>query len=149
MGNFHEKKYSTAVYQAIFSNFFQASLVFIQTLIFAKDLPKAFQSISKNHYVKSVRIRSFLFHIFPHSEWIRRDSGKIGIRKIQNTNTFHAVHFLFLKKLLSKCRLAFLRYFSHLIKNQEESTSHTIWRNNICIVSVLTKILKVHSTWDK
>ena len=53
--------------------------------------------------VKSVRIRSYFVRVFPHLDWIRRDtlspnmgkcgSGKIRTRKTPNTDTFLAVLF--------------------------------------------------------
>ena len=49
-----------------------------------------------DHCVKSVRIRSFLVRIFPHSDWIGRNLGiapySILIRKnTPNMDTFYAV----------------------------------------------------------
>ena len=75
------------------------------------------------HCVKSVRIRScsspHFSRIFPHSDWIRRDTylsvfspnvGKIPTRAIKNTDTFYAViiiHRIFIVTLIDWCTINF------------------------------------------
>ena len=64
------------------------------------------RNIPKNYTAWKVSVFGvFLVHIFPHSDWIQRDTPclslqsqcrKIRIRKTLNTNTFYAVLFFFI-----------------------------------------------------